>query len=267
MKRFKYWCLSAFSSTLYLVSIEHALTSWEERNEEVPVNYKSFSRGVSVTFLVLSCLGMMCWILPQRKIIQRLEVFLIFVFVSVATTMSIYSSLKPASTLALADYFMVLLPNVYIFGWFCVFGSVLLLANWYWHDILKEEGVATIQWCLLTATSFMVMVSSLAYRDTSIDTIESFLGNQTKDVLDEIYDGASVCELLPGVSCGRVAAGIVFGAVSAGTAIPAGVWMNAPLLCQAEVSFLLIILWVVGIAILTFENGQGRIIGNVFFGT
>jgi hypothetical protein len=264
MKRFKYWVLSTFGAALYLVSVEHALS--KSRNEEyVTGAHGSLSRIIAYMFLSFSILGMICWILPQRSIIKKLEVVLILASVSIATTASVYATIEPSNTLALTDNFLVLLPNIFLFGWFCVFCAVLLVANWIWHDIQKEEGVATIQWCLLTATSFVVMISSLPYRDMSMDTIQAFLRNETNST--EIEPGASVCEVMKSISCGRVQMGIIVGAISAGIAIPVAAWKNAPTMCQAELSFLLIILWVVGIAMLTFETGQGRIMGNVYFGT
>jgi hypothetical protein len=96
-----------------------------------------------------------------------------------------------------------------------------------------------------------------------------YFGNITDDeVLSfDIEQGKSFCEINADISCRRVTLAIVLGAVSATTASICAFWKNAPQLCQSEVAFLLLIAWLVGTILLTFDSGPGKHMGHIYFMT
>jgi hypothetical protein len=277
MQRFKYWVILLVSSVMYFVSVLDAISFWQERVDDgyqistaATTNreyYERWTVSTAIVTVVLSLGGTLCCLLPQRKLIQRIEVLLIFAVVALNGVIATYATIKPSYKLSLDNYFLVVLPNVFLFGWLTVFGGILLLANWYWHDIQKEGGLATVRWILLGSSSFVVMISALAYRDASYDTVESYLGNQTAAFGSQIESGTSICELNEEVDCVRVGFALVLGAISAAASTSVAAWKNAPKLCQSEVSFLLLVAWIAGVALLTFKTGPGKIIGNIYFGT
>jgi hypothetical protein len=272
MTRFKYWCILFLCSIIYFISVLDAISYWRSITNDEPVSARerNIELWVVVTATVsilLSFSGVLCWLLPQIETIQRIEMACIFIVVALNGVVVTFSTIKPSYKLYLADFFFVVLPNVFMFGWLCVFSGIVLLANWYWHDVQKEEGLATVQWILLASTSFVVMIAALAYRDTSLETLEAYLGNETTALNSETQSVTSICEVMEGVSCNRVYLALILGAISAATSTSIAAWKNAPQLCQSEVAFLLFIAWISGVAILTFETGPGKIIGSIYFGT
>ncbi|KAG7368857.1 hypothetical protein IV203_031600 [Nitzschia inconspicua] len=278
MQRFKYWCILCFCSIIYIVSVLDAVQFWrknvdayedsfETANEKERQYYERWSISVAAVTTALSFCGILCWLLPKKKIIRRIEVLLIFLVVALNGVVATFATIKPSYTLSWGVFFFLVMPNVFLFGWICVFAGILLLANWVWHEIQHEEGIATVEWILLGSTSFVVMISALAYRDSSLDTITAFLGNQTSVYKEQIQSGTTICELSEKISCSRVALAIVLGAISASTATSVAAWKNAPQLCQSELSFLLLVAWIAGVALLTFDTGPGQTIGNIYCGT
>ena len=160
-----------------------------------------------------------------------------------------YSTLSPSHALALDYDFAIVLPNIFFFSWFSVFASIILIASWYQYDVQKDESIATIQWILLASSSFVVMISGIAFRDRNVQTVETYLGNET-----QIEEGKSICEVDENIDCNRVYLAIILGAISACISTLIAFWRHFPRLCQAEVSFLLLVAWLCGVIFLTFND-------------
>lgn len=276
MQRFKYWCILFFSGIIYLLSVLDAIDYWKDDNNQDAYRvdktrdheyYERWAISTAILTIVLSLGGIVCWLLPQKKIVQRIEVFFIFLVVALNGVVATFAVIKPSHKLSSDTFFLVVLPNVFVFGWLCIFSGIWLLANWVSHDIQHDDGVATVQWILLGSSSFVVMISAHTFRDASYDTVISYLGNNTKEFQEQLDADSSICMVNQEIDCTRVTLAVVLGAVSAVTAICVAAWMNAPKLCQSELSLLLVISWVVGVALLTFDTGPGKIMGNIYFGT
>lgn len=125
--------------------------------------------------------------------------------------------------------------------------SVSLAGNW-GKEVLGDQGSKTAtQWALLGAASFVVMgTTSALYKDYQCGDIES-IGDSPK--------------------CKRTQFAVYLGLSSGVLAIAMFALNQAPFHCQGIVSFLLTAAWCCGVSYITFGEGPGTSMGNVYFAT
>mmetsp|Transcript_22712 Transcript_22712/g.53796 ORF Transcript_22712/g.53796 Transcript_22712/m.53796 type:complete len:789 (+) Transcript_22712:217-2583(+) len=274
--RFKWWvvmilCSIIFSSSLveayrrlYGGVIDGNLTDGQQRT----FKFAFASTGLGVVGLVVS-------ILPY-KWCTRVESILIIAIVSTYAVGSVFATTNPEPP-AVDEGFVVATPNMYFFGWGCVYTSIILFASWVEHNIQNDEGICSMQWILLGSTSVVTLLSALSFREYSAENIIVFAGNGTLKLngtadMDELRNssstaGDSVCQVFDQVDCGRVDLAICFGAISSAASLVIAPWRNAPVVCQAEAAVLLLTMWIVGVVLLTFETGPGKIMNTIYFST
>jgi hypothetical protein len=154
-------------------------------------------------------------------------------------------------------------PNLYFFSISSFVVSILLMASWFNENVqgLDEQSAST-QWILLGAISFFVMVSGIAFRDDYV----TIAANST--LMNGTYVNATqtvpICTT--GVyDCRRVTFAILLGAVSAVVACLLVPWKQASRKCQSDISIMLFIGWLAGVALITFGTGPGQTWGNLYF--
>lgn len=144
------------------------------------------------------------------------------------------------------------------------------------HNVQNDEGICTMQWILLGATSTVTLLASLAFRDQSVDNIIVYGGKFNETLLSNGTDlgslfnktgGVSICEAFDEVDCGRVNLAIISGSVSAAVSIVIAPWKNSPAVCQAEAAMLLLIMWTCGVIFITFGTGPGTVMSTIYFAT
>lgn len=144
--------------------------------------------------------------------------------------------------------------NLYYFSWAGFICSVMLLVNYLRHvfnvDVageIRSRSARLTAWSGLLATSLVVMGSSANFFDTMCG------GDEEKG------------------KCNRAVYGIVLGTIStlASVAI-VGLKIatsKAPFLVEVGTSFLLVVLYALGVAIITSQQGPGAPLGNLYYFT
>jgi hypothetical protein len=258
LQRFKWWVILTLTSFIYLASLIEALIIVQRNeNENVDLTRQHiFSLSVGATSIFLSLVGISCSFIPQKPIVQKLEVLLVFVVVTFWACLAAYSTLSPAHSISLdPQEFSIILPNVFFFMWFSFFCAVILIASWYQYDVQKDESLTTIQWILLSSSSFIVMVSAIAYRDRNAQTVEAYLGVEKASLhSQEIAEGTSICEVEKSIECNKIYFAIILGAVSACSSTMVAFCRHSPRLCQSEVAFIFLVSWLCGVIFLTFDE-------------
>jgi hypothetical protein len=258
LRRFKWWVILALTSLIFLGSLIEAIILARQQSDNASASSNEqlstgniFSLAVGGCSIVLSLGGIFCSFFTQRRrsIVYKIEVCLIFILNTMWGCFACYSTLSPSHAIAVDYEFGIALPNIFFFSWFSVFASIFLIASWYQYDVQKDESSATIQWILLASSSFVVMISGIAFRDRDAQTVETYVGDG-----EQIQEGTSICEVEETIDCKRVGLAIILGAVSACISILIAFWRHFPRLCQAEVAFLLLIAWLCGVIFLTFND-------------
>ena len=156
--------------------------------------------------------------------------------------------------LAVDDYGAVENGNLYYFSWAGFICSVTLLINYLRHvfnvDVageIRTRSARLTTWSALLATSLVVMGASANFFDTTCGD------NNEKG------------------KCSRAVFGIVVGALA--TLASVGIvgmkiaTTKAPFLFEAGTAFLLLILYAIGIAVITSQQGPGAPLGNLYYFT
>mmetsp|Transcript_70548 Transcript_70548/g.106726 ORF Transcript_70548/g.106726 Transcript_70548/m.106726 type:complete len:234 (-) Transcript_70548:115-816(-) len=157
--------------------------------------------------------------------------------------------MDPDNELAVNELGGILNANLYFFGWGCLISGIMLAGDVAKQANGDEASVTAVQWVCLTASSFILMGTSTGtYRDLSCRSIR-------KD--DDLSSS----------TCNRNLFAIILGVCSGVVAMAMIGMKNAPPACQAVISVLLLAAWSCGVAYITFDDGPGSRLGNVYFAT
>lgn len=143
-----------------------------------------------------------------------------------------------------SDEFNVGEPNIYFFSFGSLFNAVFLFASWFKQYVLRDENALnTTQWSLLILSGFMVMATGISKLKEETCTLEnsSICGRTWFSIIIGLISGVSSCLMLP--------------------------MRSAPLKCQAELAFILVVAWAAAIGLLTFGDGPALYINTMYLGT
>jgi hypothetical protein len=282
LDRFKWWAILFVSSVVLLFSILERVRSGTERVTGIVFT------SVSIT---VSVCGILASIVPQRLLLFRLESVLIWISVIFWGSVATFSNVIPINADTSIEINVIPFPNQFFFGYLCLIASVMLLASWFQKDVQSSDTLST-QFILLSASSFIVMVSAIGFRDRRLDIEVPEVGpavnvtnvtisnatiipntgdpfnftNPNSDMTNTTVR-TSFCEASDMLSCARVEFAIVVGAFSAAIALAVALSSKSclPVKGVVDVSMILFLVWCCSIAFLTFHNGPGFSLGTIFF--
>ena len=139
----------------------------------------------------------------------------------------------------------ILNANLYFFSWGSLIVSIMLAGEWGKQFNGDDASITAVQWVCLAASSLVLMgTSSATYNELGCGKAE---------------DSTTVCN--------RNLFAIILGVGSGVIALVMVPLKGAPPICQGVVSLLLLICWACGVSYITFDNGPGSSLGNVYFAT
>jgi hypothetical protein len=134
---------------------------------------------------------------------------------------------------------------LYFFSWSALITSIMLIGSWAQEANGDQASKTALQWALLAASSYVVMgTTSAIYKDTGCKK----------------YD-------LDTSGCRRTRFAVYLGLCSGFMATAMFGIKQAPPHCQGIVSFLMLASWGCGVSYITFGEGPGISMGNVYFAT
>ena len=239
--------MSLFSSILVLLSLAYNFYKNKQfGTEEIKI------MGLYAPTIVLSMAGVVTsTCCSWKKVKQWTETVLIFlnliswIIIGIATLIgtSAFRNLNDLVIDSTSDEFNIGEPNIYFFSFGSLFNAMLLFSSWFKQYILRDENtLTTTQWSLLILSGFMVMATGIS----------------------KLQEGT--CKLENSYSCERTWFSVVIGLISG----VAGCFMlpmkMAPLKCQMELAFILVVAWAAAIGVLTFGDGPALYINTMYLG-
>ncbi|KAG7368856.1 hypothetical protein IV203_031599 [Nitzschia inconspicua] len=288
LDRLKWWVILLIGSIFLLVS-------YIERDTE-----DIAGQSLVIASIILALIGMVSSLMPRREMILifRLESVIIWIMTILWGSIAVFSRVLPTNSEEAIEANVIAFANRFFFSYLCLIASVLLLANWFKNEVQADDSVTSTQWILLCASSFVVMINAIGFRDRLLDlpvstgnetmtseltvnvTINSTLPNTNNplnltlgnitgitNTTDTIR--TSFCDASDAFSCHRVEFAIVLGGLSAGCALATALSSKScsPVGCVVDLALLLFVAWCCGIAFLTFAQGPGFTLGSIYFGS
>jgi hypothetical protein len=158
-----------------------------------------------------------------------------------------------------------------------------------------DKSVTSTQWILLSASSSIVMISAIGFRNRRLDTpltgnetsfstlpshvtVNTTLPDTSDSSLNMTYVHAttnntdtirtSVCEVSEAISCRRVEFATVLGGLSAVCSLTTALASkSSPAGCVIDLALILFLAWCCGIFFLTFAQGPGFAFRSIYFGS
>lgn len=262
MRRFKWWVIELVSSLIVAFSfmgynrLDILDDEWSRKDKWVFF--------VGIASIILSFFGTVASLFPPKELVGsicRVESILVWLTCGLWTFATITSLVGPYKdeTSVIDESYIVIRPNLYFFTLSCLVTSILLVASWFQENFHTEDSLTTIQWILLGAMSFFVMINGIAFRDTAASSVFEIQESNTTSTIP-------LCES-ENYNCSRANLAIVLGGVSAGIACLVTPWRMSNMMCQTDVSAFLFVAWFISTWFLTFDSGPGNAWGNLYFGT
>jgi hypothetical protein len=153
--------------------------------------------------------------------------------------------LDPDHSLAVYPGFGIANANLYFFSWGALISSILLAGSWGKEANGDKASKTAVQWVCLLASSLVVMgTSSSIFNDTGCKSLD-----------------------LDTDRCNRTKFAIGLGLASGVLALVMLPFKHAPMICHMVMGLLLLCSWCCGVAFITFGDGPGINLGNVYFAT
>lgn len=247
MSRLKLWGFLLVASIVSLVSLMSVLGP--RYDSDGNKNWNSDEKWIiSVTSISigLSFFGALASMLPPENSL-KLESPLITLSLAMWAA-GMPALLNPKNDLAVGEGYVISNANLYFFGWFAMISCICLAGNFAKQINGDEASPVTLKWIMLGATSFIVMATSSAVY-SNIDCKKVDTTSEYKQL------------------CARTNFAIWFGCCSAILALLVAYYKNAPFMCHAIVSCLMMAAWCCAVAFLTFGSGPGTVLGNIYFAT
>jgi hypothetical protein len=287
LDRCKWWAILLIGSIVLLFSIM-------ERNPEERVEM-----SLVATSAALASLGLFSSLMPRRLCIFRLESLLIWIMTIFWVATAVFARILPTNSEESIEANLIAHSNQFFFSYLCLTASVVLIANWFKNEVQVDDSVTTTQWIMLCASSFVVMISAIGFRDRRLDippvsnetsttpldphfniTINiTTLPDTNSDPFNLTHFNAtnittdtirtSFCAASEAFSCSRVEFAIVLGGLSAGCALGMALSTKScsPVGCVVDLALLWFVAWGCGIVYLTFAQGPGFTLGTIYFGS
>lgn len=250
--RFAQWVASLIFSTICLGSVVEVIKG----KENSTAGAEKWSVVSSAIKFVITAIVVCMHMNPISSILvvgTKVEGVIILILVALwISTVAVVTDSRHG--IAVDQYGAVENGNLYYFSWAGFMTSIILMVNYlqqaFGLDVaggIRNRSVRMTAWSALLSTSLVVMGSSANYYDTSCG------GEDQRN------------------KCDRAFFGIVLGAVSSLTSVGiVGMKIatrRAPFLLEAVGSFLLVVLYGFGVAILTSQKGPGAALGNLYYFT
>ncbi len=239
--------MGMFSSILVLLSLAYnCYKNKQFGTEEIKI------MALYAPTIVLSMAGIMTsTCCPGKKLKVWTETVLIFlnliswIIIGVATLIgtSAFRNLNDLVIDSTSDEFNIGEPNIYFFSFGSLFNAMFLFASWFKQYVLRDENaLTTTQWSLLILSGFMVMATGIG----------------------KLQEGT--CKLENSYSCERTWFSVLIGLISGVSGCFMLPMKMAPLKCQAELAFILVVAWAAAIGLLTFGDGPALYINTMYLG-
>ena len=203
LTRFKLWMFLFVSSIILLLSVFDSSNSnnrWNHQQEEKDDDIGEESSLISSTSsgddrrviyivifsIFLSFFGLVVSVIPKQERLHIFESIVIWLNMIVWGAVAIFSNVLPTNSEESIEINVIAEPNIFFFGYICLIMSILLLASWFQVEVQKgnnEDYILTsTQWILLCASSIIVMISAIGFRNRRLDLVvvpSSGLNNTT----------------------------------------------------------------------------------------
>jgi len=256
--RFAYWAAFLIFSTITLGSVvevvkdnKEAGTSYSKNNERWSVACSAITFSITAIVFIMHLHPISSLLIEGTKIEGFLCVLLAAFWIA---TVSIITDARYG--LAVDDTGAVKNGNLYYFSWAGFVCSILLVVSYLRHvfgvDVageIRTRSARLTLWSAHLACSLVVMGTSANYFDNTCGVRDD--DNNTK--------------------CNRAIYGIVLGAL--GTLFAVAVvamkvaTTKAPFLVEVGLSFILVVMYCVGVAVITSSDGPGAPLGNLYYFT
>ena len=183
---------------------------------------------------------------PYIETVLILVNLVAWIIIGIATLIGTSYYFKDFIDLAIdasGDEFEIGEPNIYFFSFGSLYNAVILFSSWFKEYILRDKNsLTTTQWTLLALSGFLVMAVGFSRINVSSCNNGNYYtcGHNTVSILVGLISGICGCIMIP--------------------------WRTAPLKCQAELAFILLVTWGLAIAFLTFGTGPALYINTMYLG-
>lgn len=261
MNRFKLWVMLLVASIIVCTSF----LSYQHDLDELGKNWSLQDRWVfmlSTLSILLSFLGIVASICPQERTVCRFESILVWSAVVLWCTGSVTNIIIIHPFQEGGDPSIVRHPSIYFFSIVCLIISILIMASWFKQFVVSDDSPTATYWILLGTMSFYAVVSSIAFRDKTVEVpVEAASGMNITNTTETIR--MQQCEM-SGFSCERATFATFISAISAGCCCIITPWRGISVRCQNDVCLLLFVSWCVGARLLTFNTGPATNFGNLY---